>query len=131
MLVVKILTDIQYLLKGVFSFEEVSNIENHSPSDFQHPTTKFSWTKFSILPPTGRISPHTLTLFGKPWYPDICLWNHVCVNGLGNLKSIIGLLILARILKKVLLMHFWIQKICVFEENSIWNISRLFHLIFT
>ena len=33
-MLILILTDIQYLLKVVFSFEEVSNIENHSPSDF-------------------------------------------------------------------------------------------------
>ena len=51
-MLILILIDVQYLLKVVFSFEEGSNIENHSSLGSQHSRTKFPWTKFSILPPS-------------------------------------------------------------------------------
>ena len=52
-MLILILIDVQFLLKVVFSFEEGSNIQNHSSSGSQHLKTKFPSTKFSILPPTG------------------------------------------------------------------------------
>ena len=53
------LSDIQYLQKVVFSFDEGSNSQNHCSSDVHHP----------IKPPTRKMSdpppPNPLTLFGK------------------------------------------------------------------
>ena len=53
-MLILILNDVQYLLKVVFSFGEGSNIQNHSTSGSQHPTTKLPSTKFFIFPPTRR-----------------------------------------------------------------------------
>ena len=69
-MLILVFIDVQYLLKVVFSFEEGSNIQNHSFSGSQHPTTKFLSTKFSILPPTGEEGcfPHSLKLASTIFY---------------------------------------------------------------
>ena len=57
-MLILILTDIQYLLKVIFSFEKGLNGQNHSSLGSHHLINKFPLSKMSD-------SPHPLTLFGK------------------------------------------------------------------
>ena len=74
-MLISILIDVQILIdlqKDVFYLEKGLNGQMHSSSDAHHLIKKSTPSRISHSPSTRGVglSPHPLTLFGKPWNPD-------------------------------------------------------------